>query len=51
MISTIIFGGVLIGNQRRRFTREFKIEAVRLIVKEGRRMSELSVNLESERIY
>jgi len=33
------------GNQRRRFTREFKIEAVRLIVEEGRRISELSREL------
>ena len=33
------------GNQRRRFTKEFKIEAVRLIVEEGRRISELSREL------
>jgi len=33
------------GSQRRRFTREFKIEAVRLIVEEGRRISEVSREL------
>ena len=33
------------GSQRRRFTREFKIEAVRLIVEVGRRISEVSREL------
>jgi transposase len=34
------------GSQRRRFTREFKIEAVRLIVEESRRILKLSRELE-----
>ncbi len=33
------------GTNRRQFTKEFKIEAVRLIVEEGRRISELSREL------
>ncbi|MCH8157792.1 MAG: transposase [Nitrospinae bacterium] len=33
------------GNQRRRFTREFKNEAVRLIVEEGRKISEVAREL------
>lgn len=33
------------GNQRRRFTREFKIEAVRMVVEEGRRVSEVAREL------
>ncbi len=33
------------GKQRRQFTKEFKVEAVRLIVEEGRRISELSREL------
>ncbi len=33
------------GMKRRQFTKEFKIEAVRLIVEEGRRISELSREL------
>ena len=33
------------GKKRRSFTKEFKIEAVRLIVEEGRRISELSREL------
>ena len=33
------------GEKRRQYTKEFKIEAVRLIVEEGRRISELSREL------
>ena len=33
------------GEKRRRFTKEFKLEAVRLIVEEGRRISELAREL------
>jgi transposase len=33
------------GKKRRQFTKEFKVEAVRLIVEEGRRISELSREL------
>lgn len=33
------------GKQRRQYTKEFKVEAVRLIVEEGRRISELSREL------
>ena len=33
------------GKQRNQYTKEFKIEAVRLIVEEGRRISELSREL------
>ena len=33
------------GEKRRKYTKEFKIEAVRLIVEEGRRFSELSREL------
>jgi transposase len=44
-MNIIIFGGVLMGTNRRQFTKEFKIEAVRLIVEEGRRISELSREL------
>jgi len=41
----IIFGGVHMGKKRRKFTKAFKEEAVRLIVEEGRRVSELSREL------
>ena len=33
------------GENRRHYTKEFKIEAVRLIVEEGRRISEVSRDL------
>ena len=33
------------GNKRRQFTKEFKIEAVRLVVEEGRRISEVAREL------
>jgi transposase len=33
------------GKKRRRFTKEFKTEAVRLIIEEGRRISELAREL------
>jgi len=45
VMNIIIFGGVLMGKKRRRFTKEFKLETVRLIVEEGRRISELSREL------
>ena len=41
----IIFGGVRMVKKRSRYTKEFKIEAVRLLVEEGRRISELSREL------
>jgi len=44
-MNIIIFGGVQMGEKRRRFTKEFKNAAVRLIVEEGRRISELSREL------
>jgi len=44
-MNTIIFGGVQMGENRRHYTKEFKIEAVRLIVEEGRRISEVSRDL------
>ena len=45
MMNIIIFGGVQMGEPQRKFTKEFKIEAIRLIVEEGRRISELSGDL------
>ena len=33
------------GKKRRQYTKEFKVEAVRLIVKEGRRISEVARDL------
>jgi transposase len=44
-MDTIIFGGVQMGKNRRQYTKEFKVEAVRLIVEEGRRISELAREL------
>ena len=45
MMIIIIFGGVHMGKKRRQFSREFKVEAVRLIVEEGRRTTEVSREL------
>ena len=45
MMNIIIFGGVPMGKKRNQYTKEFKVEAVRLIVEEGRRISELSREL------
>ncbi|MCH7623243.1 MAG: transposase, partial [Nitrospinae bacterium] len=45
VMDTIIFGGVQMGKKRRQYTKEFKIEAVRLIVEEGRRISEVAREL------
>jgi transposase len=44
-MNIIIFGGVQMGKKRNQYTKEYKIEAVRLIVEEGRRISELSREL------
>ncbi len=41
----IIFGGVQMGKKRNQYTKEFKIEAVRLILEEGRRIAELAREL------
>lgn len=38
MMFTIILGGVHYGKKRRHFTKEFKVEAVRLIIDESRRI-------------
>jgi len=38
----IIFGGVQLVKKRRQYTKEYKIEAVRLIVEEGRSISEVA---------
>ena len=45
VMNIIISGGVQMGEKRRRFAKEFKLESVRLIVEEGRRISELSREL------
>jgi transposase len=42
---TIIFGGVQMVKKRRQFTTEFKVEAVRLVVEEGRSISEVAREL------
>jgi len=44
-MNIIIFGGVQMRKKRNQYTKEYKIEAVRLIVEEGRRISELSREL------
>ncbi len=44
-MGTIIFGGVQMGKKSRQYTKEFKTEAVRLIVEEGRRISEVAREL------
>jgi transposase len=44
-MNTIIFGGVLMGKNRRQYTKEFKVEAVRLVVEEGRAISEVAREL------
>jgi len=44
-MNTIIFGGVQMGKKLRQYTKEFKVETVRLIVEEGRRISEVSREL------
>ena len=41
----IIFGGVQIGKKRSQYTKEFKNEAVRLIVEEGRRILDFPVGV------
>jgi hypothetical protein len=45
VVNIIIFGGVQMGKKRRRFAKEFKLEAVRLIVVEGRRIPEVAREL------
>jgi transposase len=44
-MNTIIFGGVQMVKNRRQYTKEFKTEAVRLIVEEGRRISDVAREL------
>ena len=47
MMNSVIFGGVLYGETRNQYTKEYKVEAVRLIVEEGRPISELARELVS----
>jgi transposase len=44
-MNTIIFGGVQMGKKRRQYTKEFKVEAVRLVLEEGRPISEVARDL------
>ena len=44
-MNIIIFGGVLYGKEAESYTKEYKIEAVRLIVEEGRPISEVAREL------
>jgi len=45
VMGIIIFGGVQMVKKRRKFTKEFKVEAVRMIVEKGRRTTEVSREL------
>ena len=45
VMNIIVFGGVYIGRKRNQYTKEYKIEAVRLIVDEGRPISEVAREL------
>ena len=45
MMNIIIFGGVYMGRKRNQYTKEYKIEAVLLIVDEGRPISEVAREL------
>ena len=45
MMNIIIFGGVQMRKKRRQYTKEFKIEAVRLKVEEGRPIFEVAREL------
>jgi transposase len=44
-MNTIIFGGVQMVKNRRQYAKEFKVEAVRLVVEEGRPISEVAREL------
>jgi len=44
-MNTIIFGGVQMGKKRRQYTKEFKVEAVRLVLEECRPISDVAREL------
>jgi transposase len=45
VMNTIIFGGVQMVKKRRQYTKEYKVEAVRLVVEECRSISEVAREL------